>query len=91
MVAAETGAAVRITGEAGNDPRSYRVDFSRLRRLLPGANVRRGIADGARELAAAYRDHGMTEDLFTHRFVRLARIRELQESSRIDAGLRATT
>lgn len=91
VVAAETGAAVRITGEAGNDPRSYRVDFSRLRRLLPGANVRRGIADGARELAAAYRDHGMTEDLFTHRFVRLARIRELQESSRIDAGLRATT
>ena len=91
VVAAETGAAVRITGEAGNDPRSYRVDFSRLRRLLPGATVRRGIADGARELVAAYRDHGMTEDLFTHRFVRLARIRELQESSRIDAGLRATT
>ena len=88
VVAAETGAAVRITGEAGNDPRSYRVDFSRLRRLLPGANVHRSIADGARELVAAYRDHGMTEDLFTHRFVRLARIRELQESSRIDAGLR---
>ena len=42
-------------------------------------------------MVAAYRDHGMTEDLFTHRFVRLARIRELQESSRIDAGLRATT
>ena len=88
VVAAETGAAVRITGEAGNDPRSYRVDFSRLRSLLPGANVRRSIADGARELVAAYRDHGMTEDLFTHRFVRLARIRELQEGSRIDAGLR---
>ena len=88
VVAAETGAAVRITGEAGNDPRSYRVDFSRLRRLLPGANVRRSIADGARELVTAYRDHGMTEDLFTHRFVRLARIRELQESSRIDEGLR---
>ena len=89
VVAAETGAAVRITGEAGNDPRSYRVDFSRLRRLLPGASVRHSILDGARELVAAYREYGMNDDIFNHRFVRLARIRELQESSQLDDNLRA--
>ena len=89
VVAAETGASVRITGEAGNDPRSYRVDFSRLRRLLPGASVRHSILDGARELVAAYREYGMNDDIFNHRFVRLARIRELQESSQLDDNLRA--
>lgn len=88
-VAAETGATVRITGEAGNDPRSYRVDFSLLRETLPTVRVHRSIADGARELAAAYRDFGMTQDAFDKTFVRLARIRELQEAGVLDAGLRA--
>ncbi len=89
VVADETGAAVRITGETGNDPRSYRVDFSRLRRLLPEATVRHSIADGARELVAAYREHGMNNDLFTKQFVRLARIRALQDASYLDDNLRA--
>jgi len=88
-VAAETGATVRITGEAGNDPRSYRVDFSLLRETLPNVRVHRSIADGARELAAAYREHGMTQRAFDERFVRLARIRELQEAGVLNAELRA--
>jgi nucleoside-diphosphate-sugar epimerase len=87
-VAAETGATVRITGEAGNDPRSYRVDFSLLRETLPTVRVHRSIADGARELAAAYREHGMTKEAFDERFVRLARIRELQETGVLNAELR---
>lgn len=89
VVAAETGASVRITGEAGNDPRSYRVDFSRLRQLLPEVKVRHSILDGARELAAAYRKYGLDNDLFTRRFIRLARIRELQDGAQLDANLRA--
>jgi len=88
-VAAETGATVRITGEAGNDPRSYRVDFSLLRETLPNVRVHRSIADGARELAAAYREHGMTQRAFDETFVRLARIRELQEAGVLNAELRA--
>ena len=66
-IAIGAGATVRITGEAGNDPRSYRVDFSRLRATLPEVSVSRSIADGARELVAAYRDRGfdswMVEEL----------------------------
>lgn len=87
-VAAETGAVVRITGEAGNDPRSYRVDFSLLRATLPTVGVRRSILDGARELVAAYRTHGLTLADFEHKFVRLARIRELQAGGALDAELR---
>lgn len=89
-VAAETGTSVRITGEAGNDPRSYRVDFSLLRETLPSVRVHRSIADGARELVAAYREHGLTKESFGSTFVRLARIRELQDSGALDADLRAT-
>ncbi|MDO5068250.1 MAG: SDR family oxidoreductase [Propionibacteriaceae bacterium] len=89
VVAAETGAAVRITGEAGNDPRSYRVDFSLLRRTLPGLGEFRSIADGARELVAAYREHGMTRQRFEQDFVRLARIRELRQANLLDDDLRA--
>jgi nucleoside-diphosphate-sugar epimerase len=87
-VAAETGATVRITGEAGNDPRSYRVDFSLLRETLPTVRVHRSIADGARELAAAYREFGMTQQAFDEKFVRLARIRELQGAGVLNAELR---
>jgi nucleoside-diphosphate-sugar epimerase len=87
-VAAETGATVRITGEAGNDPRSYRVDFSLLRATLPSVRVHRSIADGARELAAAYRTYGMTQQAFDHTFVRLERIKELQEAGLLNAELR---
>lgn len=88
-VAAETGATVRITGEAGNDPRSYRVDFALLRATLPSVRVRHSILDGARELVAAYREFGLTRQAFEQKFVRLARIRELQEAGALDAGLRA--
>lgn len=86
-VAAETGATVRITGEAGNDPRSYRVDFSRLRETLPQVSVSRSIADGAKELVSAYREYQMTKEAFEQRFVRLARIKQLQEAGRLDATL----
>ena len=88
-VAAETGATVRITGEAGNDPRSYRVDFSLLRETLPTVRVHRSIADGARELVEAYRRYGMTQQAFDETFVRLSRIRELQDRGVLNAELRA--
>ncbi len=86
-VAAETGATIRITGEAGNDPRSYRVDFSLLRELLPEAKVSWSIADGAKELVAAYTENGLTKDAFDHRFVRLARIKQLLDAGELDARL----
>lgn len=88
VVAEETGAIVRITGSTGNDPRSYRVDFSLLRRLLPQVTVHRSVTDGARELARAYREHGMTRERFEREFVRLARIRALREGARLDDDLR---
>ncbi|MGY4721001.1 NAD-dependent epimerase/dehydratase family protein [Naumannella huperziae] len=82
------GAEVEITGEAGPDPRSYRVDFSAIREALPGFGCRWSVADGAAELAAAYRDHGLDRAGFEESFVRLATLRRRLDAGELDDGLR---
>lgn len=77
-----------ITGEAGADPRSYRVDFSRIRAALPGFEARWSVADGARELADAYTRHGLTVAGFEQRFTRLAWLREQQDRELLENDLR---
>ena len=84
------GTSVRITGEAGGDPRSYRVDFSKAVESLPGFEPRWTVADGARELAEAYQRHGLTQEVFGQRFTRLARLQDLAAAGRIGADLRWT-
>ncbi|WP_072803659.1 NAD-dependent epimerase/dehydratase family protein [Rhodococcoides yunnanense] len=79
---------LRITGEHGADPRSYRVDFSAIRAALPGFEARWSILDGARELYREYTAAGLTRDAFTGQFTRLNKLKELQESGRIDAAMR---
>jgi nucleoside-diphosphate-sugar epimerase len=88
-VAAEVaGAEVLITGEAGPDPRSYRVDFSRLRAAVPAFTARWSIPAGAAELAAAYRAHGLTRQGFDTRFTRLAWLARWRELGTVGHDLR---
>ncbi|WP_392508434.1 NAD-dependent epimerase/dehydratase family protein [Naumannella halotolerans] len=82
------GAGVRITGEAGADPRSYRVDFSALREALPGFACRRSVADGARELVAAYREFGLDRAGFENTFVRLRTLQARQDTGELTEDLR---
>ncbi|MEO3869609.1 SDR family oxidoreductase [Nonomuraea sp. B12E4] len=88
VVAAVPGAELLITGETGSDPRSYRVDFSRIRAALPGYEARWTVRAGAEELAAAYRAYGLTHHDFDRRFTRLARLADRREIGTIDAELR---
>jgi nucleoside-diphosphate-sugar epimerase len=68
-------AEVELTGEAGNDPRSYRVDFSLLGRLLPGFRLEYTLRAGMEELHAKLREHGFSADDWNgDRFVRLRRL-----------------
>lgn len=83
-----TGAEVEITGEYGPDPRSYRVDFSAAREVLPEFVPRWSIRDGAVELFEAYRAHSLDADSLANRFTRLARVRELQRTGAVDDALR---
>ncbi|GAB3145639.1 NAD-dependent epimerase/dehydratase family protein [Microbispora hainanensis] len=88
VVEAVPGARLVITGEAGADPRSYRVDFSRIRAALPGYEARWSVKDGAVELVDAYREHGLTKEDFERRFTRLARLSDRREAGAVDSSLR---
>jgi nucleoside-diphosphate-sugar epimerase len=83
------GAHASFADGAGPDKRSYQVDCSKLARVLPGAAPRWTVRRGVRELAAAYARHGLTFEGFTGtRFLRIKRVQELQQASRLDDELR---
>jgi nucleoside-diphosphate-sugar epimerase len=87
VVEAVPGAELEITGEAGNDPRSYRVDFSRARKELE-FEAQWSIPDGARQLATEYRARALTQDAFDNKFTRLAVLNRRQEAGELDASMR---
>jgi hypothetical protein len=83
------GSRLRITGEAGNDPRSYRVDFAKFRQAVPGFECAWSVKDGAVELIDAYQRHGLTTDGFQRRFTRLAWLRDQRDdTASVDETLR---
>lgn len=88
VVSAVPGSTLAITGETGADPRSYRVDFSRIRTAMPGYEARWTVKEGAMELIDAYRANGLTQEAFDHRFTRLARIAARREAGTVDETLR---
>ncbi|MER6172256.1 SDR family oxidoreductase [Streptosporangium sp. NPDC001681] len=93
QIAAEVAEAVPearvvITGETGADPRSYRVDFSRIRDALPGYQALWTIKAGALQLVEAYRRFGLTADDFQRRFTRLAWLSARREAGTVDGALR---
>jgi nucleoside-diphosphate-sugar epimerase len=81
--------AVEIAGESYADPRSYRVDFSRYKRLLPGFEAEWTARAGAEELVRAYRDRALTFEGFeSHRYTRLKQIKRLLNEGLLDESLR---
>ncbi|MFV0463767.1 MAG: NAD-dependent epimerase/dehydratase family protein [Nostocoides sp.] len=78
------GSTTRITGESGGDPRSYRVDFSKLRARVPGFQARWGVEAGAEELVDAYRRFCLTTAQFSRDFVRLAALQDHIAAGRLD-------
>ena len=86
VVEAVPGAELKITGEAGNDPRSYRVDFARARKEL-GFEASWTIPDGAQQLANEYRSRGLTQESFDKRFTRLAVLNARQAAGELDGSM----
>lgn len=91
VVEAVPGSRLRITGETGSDPRSYRVDFSTIRQVLPGYDAQISVAEGAAELAAAYRRYGLTAEQFKNSFVRLAVLERRRSEGSLGLDLRPAT
>ncbi len=88
VVEAVPGSTLRITGEAGADPRSYRVDFSRFRAAIPGFDCEWSVKAGAVELIEAYQKHGLTKESFERRFTRLAWLKDRSGAGAVDGTLR---
>jgi nucleoside-diphosphate-sugar epimerase len=89
QVAEALDAPVTFAEGAGPDKRDYRVDFSKINRLVPGFAPQWTIAEGIVELVRDMRTFGLTaEDFEGPRHVRLARIRELIAAGRLDNELR---
>jgi len=79
---------VDVTGETGPDPRSYRVDFSAIRTAFEGYTPQWTVDAGAVELYENYVRWGLTEELFTTRFTRLAHLQTLRAAGVLDESLR---
>ena len=81
------GCTVEYADGAGPDPRSYRVDFSKLAAALPAAKPAWTARDGALELLAAFQSVGLTADGFDS-YTRLARLKALVDRGALDSELR---
>lgn len=88
VVDAVPGSVLDITGAAGPDPRSYRVDFGKIATALPGYEAHRSVPEGAAELADNYRALGLTAEDFAHRFVRLETLNQRTSLGTLAADLR---
>jgi nucleoside-diphosphate-sugar epimerase len=88
VVEAVPGSRLVITGEAGADPRSYRVDFARIRAAMPDFEATWTVKAGAVELIDAYQRFGLTQQDFDRRYTRLARLSDRRAADTLDSALR---
>lgn len=83
------GARASFATGGGPDKRSYQVDCSKIARLLPQFEPRWTVPRGVEQLFEAYARNGLTFEEFTGtRYLRINRVRELQEAGRLDEELR---
>jgi nucleoside-diphosphate-sugar epimerase len=83
------GARASFAEGGGPDKRSYQVDCSKIARVLPDFATRWTVRRGVEQLAEAYARHGLSFEQFTGtRYLRINRVRELQEAGRLDDELR---
>lgn len=81
------GCEIEYAEGAGPDPRSYRVDFSKLAETLPEAKPVWTARDGALELLEAFRVVGIESTSFDS-YTRLSRLKSLVDEGALDDALR---
>lgn len=92
VLADVTGCEIEFASDASPDPRSYRVDFSKLARAFPDFAFEWDSRRGAEELVNAYRAVPLTAGLFEgRRYVRLRQLRHLLDVGELEPGLRWST
>jgi nucleoside-diphosphate-sugar epimerase len=85
------GSTVRYAADGGPDPRCYRVSCDKITARLPAYRPQWTVRAGMEELYDAFRRGRLTrEDFDGDRYVRMRRIRTLQDDGRLDQSLRWT-
>lgn len=80
---------VEFAKDAEPDKRTYRVDFSKIQRLLPAFQPQWNARRGAQELLQAYQRIGLTVDEFEgQRYKRIDHIKSLLRMNLLDEELR---
>jgi nucleoside-diphosphate-sugar epimerase len=83
------GSEVCYAEGGGPDQRDYRVDCSKIRRMVPAFQPRWTVRRGIEELLDAYRKNRLTsEEFLSSRYLRIKRVIELQASGELDQELR---
>ncbi|MBO9324032.1 MAG: SDR family oxidoreductase [Roseiflexus sp.] len=83
------GCRIQFAEGAQSDKRNYRVNCSKIQRVLPSFQPVWDARKGAQELYDAYRTIGLKlEDFEGPRYKRIDRIRKLIASGRLDSSLR---
>ena len=86
------GSRVEYAEGGGPDPRCYRVDFGKIKQLLPEFKPQWNARRGAEELYDAYRRGGLViEDCEGPRFKRIDHLKHLMATEQVDATLRWRT
>lgn len=83
------GAKLELLGSKDADQRTYKTDFSKFARTFPKFRWEWTVADGGRELYAAFQKIGLTlENYQDPQFTRLKWLKHLLDDGRLDGTLR---
>jgi nucleoside-diphosphate-sugar epimerase len=86
------GCRVEYAPDAEPDKRTYRVDFSKIARMLPEFKPRWNARQGAQELYEAYQKYGVKlEEFEGPKYKRIEHIKQLLRSGQMDQSLRWKT
>jgi nucleoside-diphosphate-sugar epimerase len=85
IVAAEFPGCELTVGSSKGDNRSYRVNFERIHRELPGFRCKYTARDGARQLHEIFKRIDMSRDIYQFRaFTRLKQLNYLLSTQQVD-------
>ena len=69
----------------GADKRNYRVNFGKIKKVLPGFSCKYNVARGAKELQLIFDQIKFSyEDFQSRKYIRIKQIKYLRETNQID-------
>jgi nucleoside-diphosphate-sugar epimerase len=84
-----SGCQIEYAADAGPDKRCYRVDCSKILRVVPAFKPQWNARKGAQELVDAYKKIGLTlEEFEGPKYQRIAHIKQLLSNNLLDDNLR---